>query len=85
MSFQTVLMLYSSNPSETRKVSNKSHHSEARGENGAALGHNPAGTGRTVGFIEAATPFCCARAAEISTSYAFKKPPDPAELLKLSL
>lgn len=83
--FKLVLMLYSSNPSERRKVSNKSHHREARGENGAALGHNPAGTGRIVGFIEAEAPFCCARAAEISTSHAFKQPPDPAELLKLSL
>lgn len=61
-------MLYSSNPSERKKVSNKSHHSDARGENRAALGHNPAGTGRIVGFIEAESPLCYARAAEISTS-----------------
>lgn len=61
-------MLYSSNLSEKRKVSNKSHHSKARGENGAALGHNPAGTGRIVGFTEAESPLCYARAAEISTS-----------------
>lgn len=47
-------MLYSSNLSERKDIgNNKSHHSEARGENGAVLGHNPAGTGRIVGFIEA--------------------------------
>lgn len=68
-------MLYSSNLSERRDVSDKkSHHSEAGGENGAALGHNPAGTGRIAGFIEAEPPLCYARAVEISISYAFKQP-----------
>lgn len=68
-------MLYSSNLSERRDVSNnKSHRSEARGENGAALGHNPAGTGRIVGFIEAESPLCYPRAAEISISCVFKQP-----------
>lgn len=68
-------MLYSSNLSERRDVSNKkSHHSEARGENAAALGHNPAGTGRIVGFTEAESPLCYARAVESSISYAFKQP-----------
>lgn len=68
-------MLYSSNLSERRDVSNKkSHRSEARGENGAALGHNPAGTGRIVVFIEVESPLCYTRAVEISISYAFKQP-----------
>lgn len=53
--FKLILMLYSSNLSERKDINNnkKSHHSEARGENGAVLRYNPAGTGRTVGFIEA--------------------------------
>ena len=69
-----VLMLYSSNPSERRDVSDKSHHSKARGEKGAVLGHNPAGTEGTVGFTEAEPPLRYAGAAEISISHAFKQP-----------
>lgn len=72
--FKLILMLYSSNLSEKKDVSNKSQHSEARGKNEAALGHNPAGTGRMVGSIEAESPLCYARAVEISISYAFKRP-----------
>lgn len=67
-------MLYSPNPSERRDTShNNGHRSKAEGENGAVLEPNPAGT-RIVGFIEAESPLCYARAAEISVSYAFKQP-----------